>query len=62
MPPTPSCCKSPWSWPPQLRAAGNDLVLVARDRRLLRAAQAEGLLTFDPENQTEPELDILIGP
>jgi hypothetical protein len=29
---------------------------------LLRAAQAEGLLTFDPENQTEPELDILIGP
>jgi predicted nucleic acid-binding protein len=44
------------------RAAGNDLVLVASDRRLLRAAQAEGLLTFDPENQTQSELDALLGP
>lgn len=44
------------------RAAGNDLVLVACDRRLLRAAQAEGLLTFDPENQTQAELDALLGP
>jgi predicted nucleic acid-binding protein len=47
---------------PTLRAVGNDLVLVACDRRLLRAAQAEGLLTFDPENQTQPELDSLLGP
>lgn len=47
---------------PILRAAGNDLVLVACDRRLLRAAQAEGLLTFDPENQTQAELDALLGP
>jgi hypothetical protein len=46
----------------QFRAAGNDLVLVACDRRLLRAAQAEGLLTFDPETQTQAELDALIGP
>jgi predicted nucleic acid-binding protein len=38
------------------RTAGDDLVLVACDRRLLRAAQAEGLLTFDPE------LDALLGP
>jgi predicted nucleic acid-binding protein len=46
----------------QLRAAGDDLVLAACDRRLLRAAQAEGLTTFDPENQTQPELDALLGP
>ncbi|HEX5270826.1 MAG TPA: type II toxin-antitoxin system VapC family toxin [Gemmataceae bacterium] len=46
----------------QFRAAGDDLVLVACDRRLLRAAQAEGLLTFDPENQTQAELDVLVGP
>jgi predicted nucleic acid-binding protein len=30
----------------QLRAAGQDLVLVASDQRLLRAAQAEGLVTL----------------
>jgi predicted nucleic acid-binding protein len=45
----------------QLRPAGNDLVLVACDYRLLRAAQAERLLTFDPENQTQAELDALLG-
>jgi predicted nucleic acid-binding protein len=44
------------------RHAGNDLVLIACDRRLLRAAQAEGLLTFDPETQTQADLDALIGP
>ncbi len=46
----------------QLRAAGDDLVLVATDRRLLRAAQAEGLPTFDPETHTEAELAPLILP
>jgi len=46
----------------QMRPAGNDLILVASDRRLLRAAQTEGLLTFDPETQTQAELDTLIGP
>jgi len=45
----------------QMRTDGNDLVLVASDQRLLRAAQAEGLLTFDPEHQTEVELRRLIG-
>jgi hypothetical protein len=33
----------------RLRAAGDDLVLVASDQRLLRAALAEGLTGFDPE-------------
>jgi predicted nucleic acid-binding protein len=44
----------------QLRIDGNDLVLVAADQRLLRAARAEGLVTFDPETQTEADLDLLI--
>lgn len=44
----------------RFRADGNDLVLVASDHRLLRAAQAEGLLTFDPESQTEAGLDALV--
>jgi predicted nucleic acid-binding protein len=47
---------------PRLRATGHDVVLVASDQRLLRAAQAEGLLTFNPEVQTRVELDALLGP
>jgi predicted nucleic acid-binding protein len=46
----------------QLRLAGDDLLLVAADQRLLRAAQAEGLATFNPEVQTQAELDVLLGP
>jgi predicted nucleic acid-binding protein len=46
----------------QLRSQGDDLVLVASDQRLLKAAQAEGLLTFDPEKQTTTDLDALLAP
>lgn len=46
----------------QLRAHGDDLVLVASDQRLLKAAQAEGLVTFDPESQTQADLDLLLAP
>jgi predicted nucleic acid-binding protein len=45
-----------------LRAGGDDLVLVASDQRLLRAAQAEGLVTFNPESQDRTALTPLIGP
>ncbi len=45
-----------------LRAAGNDLVLVTSDKRLLKAAQAEGLTTFNPETQTQADLDALLAP
>lgn len=45
---------------PIARPAGNDIVLVASDRRLLRAAQAEGLQTFNPEVDTQTYLDALI--
>jgi predicted nucleic acid-binding protein len=46
----------------KLRAGGDDLVLVASDQRLLRAAQAEGLTTFDPESQDHAALAPLLGP
>jgi predicted nucleic acid-binding protein len=44
------------------RAAGDDLVLLTTDPGLLRAARREELVTFNPEAQTEAELDALIGP
>jgi predicted nucleic acid-binding protein len=44
----------------ELRADGNDLVIVASDARLIRAAQAENLLTFNPEQETEADLERLI--
>ena len=40
----------------ELREISNNLVLVASDKRLLRAARAEGLLTFNPESDTEKTL------
>ncbi len=45
-----------------LQAGGNGLVLVTSDRRLLKAAQAEGLVTFDPVTQTQADLDALLVP
>ena len=42
------------------RSAGNDIVLVTSDRRLLRAAQAEGLQIFNPEVDVQTYLDALI--
>lgn len=44
-----------------LRQAGHDLVLVASDARLVRAAAAEGLLTFNPETDELTRLDELIA-
>lgn len=40
----------------ELRETSNNLVLVASDKRLLRAARAEGLLTFNPESDTAKTL------
>lgn len=45
-----------------LRANGDNLVLVSSDKRLLRASQNEGLLTFDPETDSQAALDVLIDP
>jgi predicted nucleic acid-binding protein len=46
----------------RFRANGVDLVLVASDRRLLKAGGEENLATFNPETQTEADLDALLGP
>lgn len=45
----------------KLRKAGDNLVLVASDQRLLRAAQGEGMATFDPESQDNATLTALIA-
>jgi predicted nucleic acid-binding protein len=46
----------------RFRQSGDDLALIASDTRLLNAAGAEGLATFNPETQTQQQLDALIGP
>ena len=46
----------------ELRANGDNLVLVSADKRLLNAARSEGLLTFDPETDSQAALDVLIDP
>ena len=45
----------------ELRTAGDDLILVSSDRRLLTAAKKERLLTFDPESGNQIDLDVLIN-
>lgn len=45
-----------------LRNQRDDLVLVASDQRLLRAARAEGLVTFNPETQDQAALATLLNP
>ena len=43
-----------------LRDVGNGLVFVASDLRLLQAAQAEGQTTFNPETDSQKQIDLLI--
>ena len=45
----------------ELRIAGDDLVLVSSDKKLLKAAKKERLLTFDPENDNQIDIDFLIN-
>jgi len=44
------------------RRPGDDLVLAASDQRLVRAVQAEGLVTFNAETQDHAALAALVGP
>ena len=44
-----------------LRAAGDDLVLVCADYRLVRAAKRESLQTFDPVKDSQEDLDAFIN-
>ena len=46
----------------ELQMKGNNLVLVSSDKRLLRAAQSEELLTFNPETDSQAALDVFIDP
>lgn len=41
--------------------ADDQITLIASDQRLLKAAQAEGLATFNPETQSQAELDALLN-
>jgi predicted nucleic acid-binding protein len=45
-----------------LRNRGDDLVVVTPKKRLLQVLHAEGLKTFDPETQSQADLDALLGP
>ena len=45
----------------ELRTSGDNLVLVSSDKRLLSASRDEGLLTFDPEINSQTTLDFLIN-
>jgi predicted nucleic acid-binding protein len=44
----------------QLHRQGDTLLLFGADQRLLRAAQAEGLTIFNPENSTSAQLEALL--
>ncbi len=44
----------------RLQPQGDRLIFFSADQRLLRAAQAEGLLTFNPETGAIAELDCLM--
>lgn len=43
-----------------LQQVGNNVVLVTSDLRLLHAAQTEGVKTFNPETDSQTQLDALI--
>ena len=45
----------------ELRISGDNLVLVSSDKRLLNASRDEGLITFDPETDSQTTLDFLIN-
>jgi hypothetical protein len=45
-----------------LRNKGDDLIVVTPKKRLLQVLHAEGLKAFDPELQTQTDLDALLGP
>jgi predicted nucleic acid-binding protein len=44
-----------------MRLIGDELVLIASDARLLKAAKADGLPTFDPATQPPADLVLLLG-
>ena len=49
------------NWRQQLQQAGEDLIFCVTDKRLARAAAAEGLTVFNPETDTIARLHQLLG-
>ena len=45
----------------KLRTAGDNLIFVSSDKRLLAATTKEGLFTFNPETDSQIYLDVLIN-
>ncbi len=45
----------------KMRLAGDNLILVSSDKRLLAATTQEGLFTFNPETNSQIYLDFLIN-
>ena len=45
----------------ELRANGDNLVIVSSDKRLLRVSQSEGLITFDLKTDSQTTLDVFIN-
>ena len=45
----------------ELREAGDDLILISSDKRLLNTAKKKRLPTFDPETDPQTSLDVLIN-
>jgi predicted nucleic acid-binding protein len=44
----------------QVRFSSDMLILVTADKRLVRAAEAEGIRTIDPESATDEEIAALM--
>ena len=49
-------------WEARNDSTNDRIVLIATDRRLLRAAKREGLKILNPEQVSEAEIDTLIEP
>ncbi len=45
----------------EIKPDGKKLILVSSDKRLIKAARNEGLLTYDPETDTQNTLNVLIN-
>ena len=45
----------------ELREDNHDLIFVSSDKRLTKASKMEGLLTFDPETDSQTALDVFIN-
>lgn len=45
----------------EIKPDGKRLILVSSDKRLIRAARSEKIITFDPETDTQNSLEVVIN-